>query len=390
MLSITVLTLMMHLIANKLSSVSKLICSELAVDAKTSAELIKLGAVYFKSGADSAIISLNDSQVGNGSKSKITQQTQIQKPQRIFEDITLYPGDYLRVYPNPKRYLQNLTSIGNTDNFVAIKILEDNENYMIVNKPPGLPVHPTVDNYYQNLLQVLKRRDIVKCLEHKASVDRSKSTFVETQSEIIEAKETALNSEKVYTDNKMPVQVHCDEKNNSTNASSGDLFLPQRLDTDTSGLIILTKTKSFNKHYAKTLRRREVQKKYKALLASNGPLNGDMLKLNSDVVHYQRKSSTSPRVFKSFSTGDELECVLQIESLSPLVAKNKEEWIELIGKLITDPLREKSGSYYSHQMKEAMNSWLRPYECQELAFQEATIRLITGRTHQIRGQIQVN
>lgn len=59
--------------------------------------------------------------------------------------VQLEPNDLLRIHPQPRRYHRPF------DNFKEI-IVQETEEYVIFDKPSGVPVHPTLDNLFENLL----------------------------------------------------------------------------------------------------------------------------------------------------------------------------------------------------------------------------------------------
>lgn len=50
-------------------------------------------------------------------------------------------GDYLRVHANPKQFPLQVP-----------QVIADHEDFLVIDKPSGLPTHPTVDNLFQNAL----------------------------------------------------------------------------------------------------------------------------------------------------------------------------------------------------------------------------------------------
>jgi 23S rRNA pseudouridine1911/1915/1917 synthase len=68
---------------------------------------------------------------------------------RVFEDIALPKGSYLRIHTNPKRYPVEGIKWRQT-------ILCENELYVVINKPFGIPVHATPDNARDNVLVQLR------------------------------------------------------------------------------------------------------------------------------------------------------------------------------------------------------------------------------------------
>ncbi len=93
---------------------------------------------------------------------------------------------------------------------LIMEILWEDESILVVNKPPGLPVHATLDTKRQNVLSLLKSK-------------------------------------------------------------SKDLTLIHRLDSLTSGVLLLAKTKSAALHLQKQLMNHEMQKTYWAIVLGHPP-----------------------------------------------------------------------------------------------------------------------
>jgi 23S rRNA pseudouridine1911/1915/1917 synthase len=121
---------------------------------------------------------------------------------RVFENGTIKDQDYLRLHTNPRRYPR-----------ISLKdrIVLETENLLILNKPAGLPCHPTVDNLKENLWHDLQNQ---------------------------------LNL----------------------------IFFPtHRLDVPTSGLIVMTKTAEAQLEFQNLLKEKKVRKIYQATVLSPGP-----------------------------------------------------------------------------------------------------------------------
>ncbi len=69
---------------------------------------------------------------------------------RCTENMQIKLGSYVRVHQNPRRF-----PIENFD--LRKTLLFENEDFLIVDKPAGLPVHPTVDNAEENLAFLLSQ-----------------------------------------------------------------------------------------------------------------------------------------------------------------------------------------------------------------------------------------
>lgn len=262
----------------------------------TSDELIRLGAVYVKKPTDF-------------------------KPRRILSDVTVNPGDSIRVHPYPRRY----PAFSDIDWKSAL--IHDSEQYIVVNKPAGIPSNPTVDNYYDNI-------------------------FIGASSKL----------------------------NNGD-----DLYLPHRLDTDTSGLIVLGKEKDFTAYFGSLLRKRQkINKRYKALLASDSARTisdiFERLKLVEEIesvdniaskrpaksilfTSYQEKTSRCPKIFHESPVEGSLLCQLALSSGTAPMTLSALDWIKWSDNL--------SGKNYNQEVidkfKKGMRCWLdlRGNSCQQ-------------------------
>ncbi|MCB0406330.1 MAG: RNA pseudouridine synthase [Bdellovibrionales bacterium] len=116
---------------------------------------------------------------------------------RVRADRPLRRGEYLRVHIEPKRY--PLPDI----DWRAL-VVEETPDFLVVNKPRGVPMHAMLDNEVENLLYQLRK-------------------------------------------NGYP-----------------ELWVTQRLDNDTEGLCVLARTKSFQAEFNERLRNRELEKRYRA------------------------------------------------------------------------------------------------------------------------------
>ena len=258
-----------------------------------SADLIKMGAVYVQTLKDC-------------------------KPRRILSDTHISAGDLIRVHPFPRRY-------GEIDRIDWKKILvHDTDDYLIINKPAGLPSNPMLDNFYEN---------------------------------IFEGARSALN---------------CGE----------ELFLPHRLDTDTSGLLLLGKKKEFTTHFGNLLsRRHRVVKRYRAIIASNSSLaledirsrltnsndkpssysehenalkTLDASMISSTLTCYQERNTRSPKIFSEHQTENSLECQLVLSSTTYPMTRTIHDWKEWLHTLSSDAY----DSELIGKFQKGMSCWL--------------------------------
>lgn len=120
------------------------------------------------------------------------------KDQRVHDQhLPIEKGDYLRVHLQPRRF-------STADFDIKASVIHQCEDYLVINKPAGIPVHPTVDNLIENLKSLL---------------------------------ETSLKIE---------------------------IFVTHRLDVPTSGLMVYAKSKDFQRHFNKALTEGQVRKIYRA------------------------------------------------------------------------------------------------------------------------------
>ncbi|MEY4615141.1 MAG: hypothetical protein RJB66_101 [Pseudomonadota bacterium] len=122
--------------------------------------------------------------------------------ERVTENISVDVGDILRCHTEPKRFLREINW--------SPRIVADENDFIVINKPAGLPSQPSLDNRIENVLYEL-------------------STYFQRP-----------------------------------------LFITHRLDVGTSGLMLLAKNKTFQADFNRTLEERKTTKIYEAL--SLGPL----------------------------------------------------------------------------------------------------------------------
>lgn len=264
-------------------------------------ELLELGSIWYLPAAASKDPSLGQKPVRLSTVS----------PKIPFPEI-LADGDYLRIHADPRRYLEVHRHDWNVS--TSPLIVGRGNGWLVINKPPNVPVHPTVDNQNEN---------VASCL----------------------------------------LQANTDEFDY--------ISMPQRLDQNTSGLLVVATSKAFAGYFAQLLRyktqavlnstsapvatsennhRTALHKRYRCWVRRSSNQkdfsSSCVLQPNQILRHYLEPSISAPKRFLETppqnTTADWLECVLRIVS---------------VRKIETDL------------------SW------------ELDIELLTGRTHQIRGQL---
>ena len=128
--------------------------------------------------------------------------------QRLLDHPQIQPGDYLRIHSQPRRFPipQNLE--------LKKRIVYENEDLIVLDKPAGIPCHPTVDNRQENLISYFK----------------------------------------LQTD--------------------FELLLTHRLDVPTTGLLVFAKNKKAQKDFHEILKKREIKKIYQARVEAPGVPEG--------------------------------------------------------------------------------------------------------------------
>lgn len=126
---------------------------------------------------------------------------------RMRQEFLLDSNNVLRIHLMPKRYPIKSFYLGQA-------IEAESQDYIIINKPALVPVHPTVDNFKENILFILN---------------------------------------EIYKEN---------------------IFCVHRLDVETTGLIMFVKNKPAQAHYLKLFSEKKIKKFYKAIVAGKGPPSG--------------------------------------------------------------------------------------------------------------------
>jgi len=125
--------------------------------------------------------------------------------ERVFSETEIKENDYIRVHSFPKRY-----DVESVD--WKSRIIFENDAFVVINKPAGIPVPPTLDNSVENVSYQL------------------------------------------------------------TQTLGIPLYVTQRLDVPVSGLLLLAKTQNFQSEFNRFLRKKRVTKHYRALTPSAPPL----------------------------------------------------------------------------------------------------------------------
>eukprot|EP00899_Mesostigma_viride_P007411 jgi/Mesvir1/16671/Mv15073-RA.1 len=257
------------------------------------------------------------------------------KPRRLADDEAVAPGSYLRVHLKPQCFPRAQQVDWRS------RVVDETRDYVVLDKPAGVPVAATLDNAVDN------------CVEHLTR---------------------ALQ---------LPTPV-----------------LPtHRLDICTEGLLVMAKTKEFAAHFQALLRARQVRKLYAAVTVAAPPLG--------TLVHWSSDSKRAPQTFlRSAPPGDprwkrcDLYIFGQRQVALPPASVLRDIGCEADELFCGPSLPGSRGAVLEH-----VPGWPERapaavhYDAgvggggcdgdSALLLCESLIRLGTGRTHQIRGQLAV-
>jgi 23S rRNA-/tRNA-specific pseudouridylate synthase len=278
-------------------------------------------------------------------------------PERQRRDIPLIAGDYVRVCVRPRYY----PAAGHC--WPSLVVCETPE-FLVVHKPRDLPSHATMDNGRENLLDCLRE--------------------------------------------------HIMRREGRVCAGKGDitLLLPQRLDVATCGLMFVARSHDMVRTFAKWSRAGQLSKRYKALVTfqvhARDSNELDRI-LTAESLHHRlcglfapgdrivsvlRKTTVSPKEYQWQTPAVDAnvpwqDCVSRVQSLRPVVVKTRADWRQQQLLLLKANNTQSVQSTVTTDLSNALEAWMACGEPQEyIAAQEVVIELITGRTHQIRGQLQ--
>jgi len=279
-----------HAVASRSGAASEIIAEELGVSCSFARELIEFGGVYHCEEVPPKPEFGKEGSGGKGKKRARDQteadfQSQLKRtrPIRILLDALVAKGGYFRVHLHPKRF----PSVYEVD--WKGRVLDDGAEWVVVNKPAGVSVNPTVDNFKENT---------AACVASALGRDSA-------------------------------------------------LIVTHRLDVATSGVLVLAKTSAFAKFFHNVLALRRVHKTYRTLTHKPVPIG--IAKHRA----VQADSDGGPRFVHMLPMDSGFEDV--------------------------------SGAECSLEVLKCSEVRLTCANLPETAF-ETEVRLITGRTHQIRAQ----
>ena len=178
----------------------------------------------------------------------------------------LQAGDLIEIYNisnlkpvNKKekiKYLPKKKEIGSYDDYV----IEDNENFIVINKPTGIPVQSGTKSF-KNIIDILKNTK--------------------------------------YFENSKPFIVH-------------------RLDKETSGVLIIAKNKKFAQLFTSLFRIRKIHKTYLAIVY--GKVNKSIKVMKDDLAYYENNKKISQKAVSNLKIIKSNESYSYLE-LNPITGR---------------------------------------------------------------------
>jgi len=162
---------------------------------------------------------------------------------RVQEPTQVEIGDYIRVHSIPRRYY-----LGKHD--WILRVVHEHEDFVVFNKPAGIPVHAMVDNNVENAL-------------------------------------TALSQALGYP-----------------------LWVTHRLDTPTSGIVLVARNPRFQAWFNTQLAKRRVTKTYLGLCAKPA--------VAGKWVHYHIESSHAPKTLVAYPAEGAVLCETDVLGSEPV------------------------------------------------------------------------
>lgn len=308
---------------------------------------------------------------------------------------TIKSGEYLRIHFDPRRFVDtNLYDWGTTDGILndtsgkpgVVVARDDEAGYIIINKPCNIPVHARVDNVLENVASSIGRMLWLERRESLLTDGMNKEIFEDDEDEMVTVGNHTYKRRRRSKQRKQKIEplVY--------------VATPQRLDQNTSGLLVVGTKKTFAAYFAKLLRTKTngqlklggsttqyssncgVHKTYKCLVCISPQASTSMVSevnrlkgyTNEIMKHYLEPSIRAPKRFVE-SVPDDVdnvdawaECLLRITNVTTVCT--------VVGNEPSDTLAKSLWGEYG-----------KPDECVGIA--ELEIELLTGRTHQIRGQL---
>jgi 23S rRNA-/tRNA-specific pseudouridylate synthase len=350
--------------------------------------------------------------------------------------MTLHEGDYLRIHHTPRRFpmvyefdwsfpnnaCNTSVTTNNKDDALPVVVQQQGPGYCIIDKPPIIPVHATVDNAVENAAHQL-------FLALKEQQQQKLTAFNVTKKHV----------DTNFTRTRLPQQ----QQQRQQLAGQEDppyLAAVQRLDVNTSGLMVMGTSPEFAAYFSQLLRRKTaaidvhggssssngvittrrnatsssrsptIEKGYKCLVcvqpdessgesvlqawkrlsnlqrpkpppSSSPSINSNSNSNNTIIIrHFLQASGKAPKLFVDKIPEDDedskwYECLMEITNVGdpfPLYATNEDDKTPSLASELWPKVGGSNNSRIPPTAK---------------AVVEVQVSLLTGRTHQIRGQL---
>jgi 23S rRNA-/tRNA-specific pseudouridylate synthase len=344
-------------------------CADEAVTELSARELLQLGAVWF-------LAATAPRDPSHGARPlRLTKHPHRHGNDLDNDDLAsfmLQEGDYLRIHHHPRRFPvvhQYDWSKRVNDNKPSTSLLpgvvvqsDATQGWIVIDKPPTVPVHMTVDNCQENVSYCIQQ-----ALAKQDHAPRGELPYVATT---------------------------------------------QRLDQNTSGLLVVSTSKLFANYFAGLLRAKTANRLIKQASDEEGETSGDgihkqyrclvcivappenpgesswsvgqavrqlksLAETGEVVRHFQEPSLRAPKRF------------VQQENSKKDIAGAAAPWLECLLRIrSTSQPYSLIGNASSRRLAQAL--WSSPTEvippnCKAIV--ELQVELLTGRTHQVRGQL---
>lgn len=253
------------------SSLRTVVSKELGCSEEAAIDLIKFGSVYHKPAS-----------------------IHIRPMREILPEKFVAPGSYCRIHPNPLRYSQSVQEVD-----WKTRIMGETDDFVVVDKPAGIPSSPAVDNLYECVPECLKAAGVHG---YVPSVTPKSKNHTDPSPEITTDEPEGM---KPY------------------------LQVLHRLDISTSGVMVLGKTQEFTSAFNKQLQSQTPTRVYRAMIAcsSHARLSADFTlvpPVGQSLEHLMLVSERSPKAYilpgDHERSGEKYKLASsQIFSVSPLV-----------------------------------------------------------------------
>eukprot|EP00984_Skeletonema_dohrnii_P008104 scaffold2969_cov129-Skeletonema_dohrnii-CCMP3373.AAC.4 len=327
---------------------------------------------------------------------------------------TVCSGDYFRVHFNPRRFVDaNKYDWSGHDGVIicngddggkpgVIVKRDDETGYLIINKPPNIPVHARVDNLLENVASSVGRMLWLERKEQLLSKGSGDLTSISSDGSDVG------NTDEDDVVEFWPSGMRKKKKKNSNQKQKSEKLVyvatPQRLDQNTSGLLVVATKKSFASYFAKLLRTKTsgqlqsggssqsscgVHKSYRCLVCVTPKHDNEASATTSSMageVQRLQKFEAEGTIIKHFLEPS-IRAPKRFVERVPEDTDNPESWAECLLKItnITNICTVVGNDPSDALATDLWGDFGRPNDC--VGILELEIELLTGRTHQIRGQM---